>query len=241
MILRTVAVILLLWAAWQIQDLVPRYKTSKMYLSPPPQIKFFTLGYNDLLASSLWVRLLQDIDHCEAGKFTADDFVLPTINPDKTAGVLERQLKPSKCHLGWVYQMLHTISEVQPRFKLVYEPGATFLSLLVDDREGARLIFEKGLTAYPNDWMLNFKAGYHYLWEIQDASRAAQLIDHASKNGAPPIVVALAAALYTHSGQVSLAQMILQEALAQKPTGLAAERIKARLAQVNKILQEKQK
>lgn len=234
-----VAIIALLVSSLFVQDLMPRSKHKKNYLSPPPQIKYFTLGYNDLLASSLWIRLLQDIDYCEGGKVVSSDFVIPEITEDAPTGVLQRKLKPSRCHKGWVYQMLHTISEVEPKFKLVYDPGATFLSIIVDDRDGARLIYEKGLKLYPEDWLLSFKAGYHYLWEIQDGARAAELLDQAGKKGAPPIVVALAAALYTRSGKAHLAKLILEDALAQKPTGIAAERIRIRLEQVNKILGEK--
>lgn len=222
------------------QDLIPQKARKKNFLSPPPQIKYFTLGYNDMISGMLWIRLLQDIDFCEGGRVQEGDFVLPSKNElDKTKGVLERPIKPSRCHKGWAYQMLNTISEVHPTFKLAYDPGATYLSVIVDDREGARLMFEKGLQKYPEDWMINFKAGYHYLWEIQDARRSAVLLDKAGKTGAPPIVVALAAALYNRTGQAQLAKVILEDALAKNPTGIAADRIKIRLEEVHKILAEK--
>ncbi|MBY0315275.1 MAG: hypothetical protein K2Q26_07135 [Bdellovibrionales bacterium] len=221
------------------QDFLPPASLRKSFIAPPTQIKHFTLGYNDLIASLIWIRVLQDIDYCEEGKFRGEDFVLPLETArDKLTGILERKLKPSKCNKGWVYKMLDALSEVEPRNKLVYDVGATFLSVSVDDREGARLIFEKGLTIYPQDWQIAFKAGYHYLWEIQDPKRAAQLLNQSVKSGGPPIVSAIAAALYSHMGQAQIAKMVLEDTLAQKPTGLAAERIKYRLEQVNKILSE---
>ena len=45
-------------------------------------------------------------------------------------------------------------------------PGAA-----TPDREGARLIFEKGLRQFPQDWSLAYAAAYHYLFEIQEKTK----------------------------------------------------------------------
>ncbi len=216
-------------------------KTKKEFLRPPEKIKYFTFGYNDMMASVLWLRLVQNFEYCEGGKYTEADYVEPTrpAGKDRLTGILERQMKPSKCHKGWVYSMLDVISEIQPHYKLVYETGASFLSVAVDDREGARLIFEKGLEQYPNDWQLLFKAGYHYLWEMQNPGRAAELYNRAGKAGAPEWVASLAGALYTRVGQAYLAKIVLEDAVKRNPNGKFSPRIKERLDEVNQILKEK--
>lgn len=232
--------LLLLAAAAYTQTLVPLKTGKKNFLSPPENMKYFTLGYNDLLVSSLWIRLLQDFEFCEGGKFTSEDFVMPDqAQGDSVDRVLKRKIKDSKCNLGWVYLMLNSMTEIQPNFKIAYTTGAVLLSVLVDDREGARRIYEKGLNVYPNDWELNFAAGYHYLWEIQDAAKAAVYFDRAAKLGSPPWVASLAASLYTKAGQATIAKVVLEDALRRSPNSEGAVRIKARLQEVEKILQEK--
>jgi len=213
---------------------------SRQFLKPPENIKYFTFGYNDMMASVLWLRLVQNFDYCENGRFTEADYVQPTkpTGKERLQGILERKMHPSKCHLGWVYSMLDVISDIQPHFQLVYETGATFLSVAVDDREGARRIYEKGLLVYPNDWQLLFKAAYHYVWEMQNPGRAAELYIRAGKNGAPQWVVSFAGALYTRVGQAHLAKIILEDAIKKNPEGRYAPRIKERLDEVNQILQE---
>ncbi len=223
----------------EIQARAPRATVDKKYLKPPLALKNFTFGYNDLFASSLWIRLLQNFDYCETGKYSGEDYVAPERTENRIDGIIARKVKPSKCHKGWVYSMLDAISEILPKFHLAYDTGAMFLSVIVDDREGARLIFEKGLKMYPDDWRLNYHAGYHYLWEVQEPKRAAELFHKAGTSGAPEWVVALSAALYTKVGQAMIAKTILENALKNNPKGQDEERIKARLQEANAILQEK--
>jgi len=232
-------IVLIFAAAVFFQLQTPKVTVSREFLKPPENIKYFTFGYNDFLASSLWLRLLQNFEYCEGGKFQESDYVAPTKEAkDKLEGILIRQMKPSKCHLGWVYSMLDVISEIQPRFRLVYETGAIFLSVAVDDREGARRIFEKGAVQYPKDWELLFRAGYHYMWEMQNPQRAAELYRQAASAGAPDYVIALSAALYSRVGQARIAKIMLEDAVQKKPSSVHIDRIKTRLDEVNKILEE---
>lgn len=223
----------------EIQESSAVPQTNKKYLKPPEALKHFTFGYNDFFASILWIRLQQNFDYCESGKYDSADFVQPIAGKDKIEGIVGRNIKASKCHKGWVYSMLDVISDIQPHFSLVYDTGAMFLSIIVDDREGARLIFEKGLKYYPNNWQLNYHAGYHYLWEVQEPKRSAELFHQAGINGAPQWAIALSAALYTRTGQAKIAKTILESALKNNPNGMDEERIKARLREAEAILQEK--
>lgn len=243
-LLVTIGAMGILMALWMtaaaLQTRAPQLQTDKKFLKPPEAIKNFTFGYNDMFASLLWIRLLQNFDYCEGGKYDGSEFVPPVDSAsDKIAGIVERKMNPSRCHKGWVYSMLDSISTIEPRFDLAYDTGALFLSVIVDDREGARLLFDKGLKVYPDNWSLNYHAGYHYLWEMQDVERAAPLFERASRNGAPKWVSALSAALYTKAGQAQVAKSILEEALLTNPKGRDEERIKKRLEEVDALLQEK--
>ncbi len=194
-------------------------KSKAGFLPPPEGLKHFLFGYNDAAASLLWLRVVQNLDYCEAGLHQDSDYVpaVPTSGQTMLNAVITRKMKPSKCHKGWVYSMLDVISQIEPKFKLVYDHGANFLSILVDDREGARLIFEKGLQLYPDDWRLNYHAAYLYLWELQDAPRAVELMRHAAQHGAPLIIARIAATIYDQSGQSDLAEIVLREALSSHP------------------------
>jgi Tetratricopeptide repeat len=228
------AIIILFFASMFLQSQIEPVKSPAKFLPPPPGLKNFLFGYNDAAASLMWVRVVQNLDHCETGKYSGSDYVhaIPKKGQSMIDAVVTRKMKPSTCHKGWVYQMLDVISLIQPTFKLVYDHGANFLSIAVDDREGARLIFEKGLKLYPDDWRLNFHASYLYLWELQDAQRAAELMRNAVRNGAPTIVANLAAKIYDRNGQSDLAEIVLREALSQNPSEIYKKVLESKLKEL---------
>ncbi len=223
---------------FQLRVKVPQ--TPATYLRPPENIKYFTFGYNDAFASLLWIRALQNLDYCEGGKYQESDYVAPDVEEkNKLKAVITRKMKPARCHKGWVYSMLDTLTEIQPHFKIAYETGATFLSVGVDDREGARLLFEKGLKIYPTSWRIAYDAGYHYLWEMQNPERSAELLLQALRHGGPPFLASLSAGLYTENGQVEYAKVILLEQLQNKDLPEEVEkRIRERLSDLEAILKQ---
>lgn len=211
------------------------------YVAPPKEILHFTFGYRESIADGLWLRVIQDFDFCgqEAPKnlsgasiFSAQDKYGekgPESADQIVKDILEHELPPARCNKGWVFHMLDRITDLVPRFRMPYIMGATLLSVAVDDREGARLIYEKGMLQFPSDWSIAYRAAYHYLYEIQDGRRAAQLLDAAARNGAPQWVVSLAARLFSQSGKLQLGITVLEDAIKRDPKGVYAERIKDRL------------
>lgn len=157
---------------------------------------------------------------------------------DQVSETLMSQQPEAQCRLGWVFNMIDTITDLAPKFELVYSLGATVLSIVVDDREGARLIFEKGIRQFPDDWSLSYRAAYHYLYEIKEPRRAAELLEHAGRKGAPPWVFSLAARLYTDLGRAELGITILEDALKRDYKGHGVDKIKQRLDQLYKIRDE---
>ena len=203
---------------------------STTYLAPPEQLKRLSFGYGENLADGLWLRTIQDCDVCEQARAGQAPHVAQDIFSGQAA------IGASKCDRGWVYRMLDGATELAPRFRILYSLGAVMLSVMVDDREGARLLFEKGLKAYPNDWMIAFRAAYHYMYEIGDLSRAADLLVIAGRNGGPPWAFSLAAKIHTKKGQAFLARPILEEALSRAPDAATQERLKQRLKEANDAL-----
>ncbi len=201
-------------------------------INPSTTILNFTLGYKNSVAGSFYLNYLQYSGICEQNPEQA-----PSNNQGNTLGnILDFDMPPSRCNLSWSYHMLDVISEMVPRFRSIYILGGVVLSVIVDDREGARRIFEKGLKYFPNDQNLNFRAGYHYLYEIQDKKRAAELFNVSLKNGGAGWLASLIAGIYTESGQTQIAKVLLEDFLRTEPTGYAKQRAEQKLKEIRAIL-----
>lgn len=161
---------------------------SRRLVAPPPQLKHFVFGFNEVVADSLWIRTIQDFDYCD-------------------------QVQSHNLCKGnsWLYKMLDATTDLSPQFRIPYAAGGLALTVLISDVEGATKIFEKGVRSLPKDWTISYRAAYHYLYEVKDKKRAAELLTQAGDNGAPPWVFSLAGRLYSDSGELELAQQLLQE------------------------------
>ena len=162
-------------------------------LTPPPQhIERMSFGFNEVMADSLWIRAVQDFDYCE------------------------QQIANNICkNNSWLYLMLDAITNLSPSFRMPYATGSLALTIIISDIDGATKIFDKGVKAFPNDWPILYRAAYHYLYEVKDKKRAAELLIQAGQNGAPPWVFALAGRLYSDSGSLDLAESLLQQMIAE--------------------------
>lgn len=224
-LLRVSLLFFLLWGAHEIRPPIIPQEDIKVY--PDPYSRYFTLGYGEALADSVFIKLLLNMDYCENEK--PQDRLSTGLNLDN---ILETQLPPSLCHLGWAYQWTDFLTELAPEFKTPYALFGTSLSVLVEDREGARRIFEKGLLKFPKDWTLNYRASYHYLYEVQDADRAAHLMLTAAQNGGPAYLVGLASQLYTRLGQKAFARSFLESFIEENPEIEESEHLQRRLQQI---------
>lgn len=124
----------------------------------PEHLSHFVLGYKLVAADMLWIRLLQEIDY-------------------RDGDVVNK---------GWVFHMLDGITTLDPRYRIPFSVGGTILSVLVQDVEGARLLYERAVENFPNHWPMIYRAAYHSLYEVGDCKRAAELLNMAGYAGAPP-------------------------------------------------------
>lgn len=210
----------------------------KVFQSPPKDIRYYTLGYDQTMASLFWVRAVQDLFTCDQdrGEFTPRSSFAGGADP--LDDVLSRELPPARCEKGWVYKMIDLVTDLDPTFRVAFEVGGTFLSVAVDDREGASLILKKGTKAFPEDWKILFASAYNELFEMRRPEQAAQLLHRAAQRGAPPWIYSLAAGLYSKLGQAHFAKSILESVVERKPKGPMADRINFRLEQINQLLEK---
>lgn len=69
---------------------------------------------------------------------------------------------------NWMFLRFNTISILDPKFYENYLYGGLFLSIVKDDLVGADLHLDKGLRYYPDDYSLNYHAGFLNYYEIGD-------------------------------------------------------------------------
>jgi hypothetical protein len=205
--------------------------TSAFHVYPIPETKNLTFGHINSVSDSMWIRFLQNDDFCE--NYENEKSSNEGYNLD---AILAYKMKKSRCHLGWTFQILDFITDLSPKFREAYLIGGTALTIGVDDREGARLIFEKGLKQFPNDWVINYRASYVYLFELQQPARAAELLIQAYKNGGPQFLAVLAARLYTKEGKAIVGKAILEQFLKEHPDSETSQHARKRLKEIEKEL-----
>ncbi len=196
--------------------LILRYnlnKTEERILPPPNGMEYIHMGFNETISDILWLNYIQNLWNCH---------------------------KEGRCHKNWGYRVLDEATVLTPRFKSLYTHGATGLSVLLDDDYGAKIIYDRGLLEYPKDWVLNYRAGYHYLIELNEDERAASLFDAAGDYGAPIWTKSLAAKLYERSGNLEVSEFVLQSMIASSPDNAWTDSLKKRLTELRqKKLSEK--
>ncbi len=211
------------------------YVFKRGHVHPSPGIKFFTMGYDNLLTGAMWISMLPEDGTCDQ----TDSKEVSYNGGTTLKEVLSKHLKPSRCHLSWVYEMLNVMSILTPRFYSIYSIGGTLLSVIVDDREGAKLIFDKGVKEFPTDWRITFQAGYHYLYELQNAKRATELLTMSYLHGGPSYIPSLLGGLYTEMGQLSFAKKVIEDFIKTHPGGMLEDKAIERLKEVNRLIDEK--
>lgn len=158
------------------------------FMNPSPFLEYFTFGYQDLVADLLWLRAIQDLDQCD-----------------------RPVAKGEVCNHSWAFRMVNKVTDLSPRFRIIYATVPLILSLVVNDSEGAIQLLDKGLIYFPNDWRILYRGGYLYLFERGDKVKAADYFIRAQKNGGPDWLAAYATRLYSQAGRSELIQKVLSE------------------------------
>lgn len=239
------------FGTWYFQPSLKSQAKEKLWVAPPPHLEKFSFGYQEIVADLLWLRVIQDFDQCNKAKevkyekfdskkvqSNADD-----VTNDLKVEVLKRLEKADagrhkNCDYSWAFYMLDSITDLSPRFRIPYASGATTLSVLIEDYEGAHVIFDKAIKSFPKDWPILYRAAYHYLYDRKDVDKAAELLGRAADNGAPIWLKSLAARLYTLSGQAEVALGVLGTYLKSVENPLARKEIEERIRVLQQIIAE---
>ena len=179
------------------QNSFEKYKGPPFYFAPPPEVKHFSLGFQELFADILWMRLIQNIDFCSSKKG------LPVYDG----------MKKYQCNKGWSYKMTEAITELAPKFQAPYEIAGSIMSVIMRDKQGAKKIYDKAIKNFPDNWRLHFSASYHYLVELEDIDQAIPLLIKTADLGGPVWLYSLAAKSHNKKGRLLMARAVLKSTL----------------------------
>lgn len=192
---------------------LPLLEDQSRFISPPDHIERMTFGFSEVASDIFWIRTVQDMDYCE------------------------QQADLNICvNNSWLYTMLNAITNLSPHFRVAYSAGTLALTVLISDIQGATQLFEKALKYFPNDWVINYRAAYHYIYEVKDKKRAAVLLETAAKNGGPPWLYSLAGGLYSESGSQQAAQTLLKYMIQTEQDTAIIKRLQEKLAKSSETL-----
>ncbi len=161
---------------------------TQKFISPPEMLQYFDFGFNEVMADTLWIRAIQDLDYCDSPE------------TEKT------------CRgKSWLFKMLNVASDLSPKMEVIYSGGAIAISVLITDVEGASHLFEKGVRNITDDWVIPYRAGYHALYEEKKYEKAADYILMAARRGGPFWFYSLSQRLYLKEGKRDLGRAVLAE------------------------------
>jgi hypothetical protein len=88
---------------------------------------------------------------------------------------------------SWLFLRFNTISILDPYFYQNYSYGGQFLAIIKDDLEGADVIYDKGLSFYPDDYPLNFQSGFMNYYEMGNFKKGHLYLSRVVDNPKAPI------------------------------------------------------
>lgn len=187
----------------------PVARKRSQYLTPPPVIANLSFGYKIQTADAFWLRAIQDFDYCD------------------------QPLNEKECRgESWLFHLIDLTTNLDSKFRDAYYYGAMALTILVSDYRGASEIFDKGVQVFPEDWRLNYLAGYHALFEEKNKLKASKLYYAAAAHGAPAWVNVLAGRLAYDSGENEFAAKILEEMIKNNQEPSLTKRLKKKLERI---------
>jgi len=174
-------------------------------------LRRFSLGYDNVIADLLWIRLLQNATH-------------------------ERLLEAG---VSWEYAQLNAMTELDPNYERAYYFGSAYLTVFRRDRLGAKRILEKWVQRRPIYWRARYLLGFHLYSEMQDYQGASEHILKAARlANAPDWLSALGLRLMSEEGSYFPALQIALELFPSLPAGEGKNRLRARIRSLRYHIQQ---
>lgn len=88
---------------------------------------------------------------------------------------------------NWLFLRFISIQTLDPGFYENYLYGGQFLAIVKDDLEGANVLYAKGVEKFPDDYNLNFQAGFMNYFEKGDFKEALKYLIKIENHPRSPI------------------------------------------------------
>lgn len=165
----------------------------------------FLLGYQQLVADILWLRVIQ-------------------VNGDKVV---------SAKGYDWIYHALDVVTTLDPKFSYAYQFGGVNLSVSGGEVEKSNALLLKGAKENPDIWQIPFYLGFNHFFYMHDYQTAADFMAQASLiPGHPTYLPQLASRLYAQSGKKETAVQFLEQMLQETEDDKVREALKERIKQI---------
>ncbi len=223
-----------------VDDDLSNYVHKSIFIPPPERIELMSFGFNEVIADSFWIRWIQNIDSCGKGlqdRSSVLESKVDVSNTDLSKEITKTQ-KSQVCDQGWAFRMLDAVTSLSPKFRMPYALGASTLSILTEDHIGAQKIYEKAFVHFPNDWAILYRGAYHFLYELNDLPRAAELLKQAADNGAPDWLYSLSSRVSSQAGQLEFGILVLQDYISTVTDANYRQQLELRLQKMRQQLNE---
>lgn len=162
----------------------PRRRVEKLlYLPSGRFLKPAVLGFDNVAADWLWLRAIGYF----GGHYMADR------------------------NYPWLAHMLNLITDLDPRFSIVYYFGGIVLAIEAGQVDESIRLLEKGMLNLPHEWKYPFYLGFDHFYYKGDLVKAGDYISRAARlPGHPEYLPRLAASLYAKAGRMEDAIAFLE-------------------------------
>ena len=153
-----------------------------------PTLRILSLGFKDVIADLLWLRVVQAIG--------------------------ERRVSEESGK--WIYRAVDIVTTLDPKFVEAYEHGGIALCTVVVMPEESNRILEKGMNHNPQEWRLPFVLGINHYFELADDIKAAEYVARAAAvGGGPEYLASFASRLYMNAKEPQKAIEFLSKSYEQ--------------------------
>jgi tetratricopeptide (TPR) repeat protein len=183
--------------------------TELSYLPRGEYLKVAVLGYRQMAADLIWLKVVQHFG----------------IREQTTEGYL------------WAYRAADVLTDLDAKFIYAYQATGTVLAVSAKRTRESIALLEKGMHHNPDAWIMPFLLGYDHYFELHDPKTAGKYFQIASMlPGSPKYLPHLAAKMTLEAGDPDAALEFLQriyqqvqdervrEGLAQRMKEIVAER-----------------
>jgi len=180
-------------AAHSHMDTVSRVEEGEWIVPSPEHARFFSLGFDSLLADYYWLMAVQRVG-AEHGDTTQ--------------------------HAPLIGRLIGNVTALDPWVDHPYRFASFWLTDSLQSVGVANRLLEQGIAYNPLDWRNAYYLGFNYFFYLEDNARAAEYLDRAARlPGSPVYLGALVARLRNDLGGIDVAASFLRDLVRNSEDG----------------------